>query len=429
MGKLLLFDAFNGVSGDMILGALVDLGLPMEYLETRLASLKLGGFRCTAQRIKRSSIQGTDFRVALETHPSHSSKSGGHHHDHSHGHSDSHDSDGHRSYTQIRERILQADLEESVKQRSVSIFHRLAAAEAKVHGASIEEVHFHEVGAVDSIVDIVGACIGFEYFGVQEFFAMPLNLGGGSVTFSHGTWPVPAPATAELVQGFQVRLTGVEAELTTPTGAAIVTTLVDPSRRLPGFELLKAGFGAGDRELRGIPNMLRLVLGESAEAGHVSRPSGLVTEAVVLLEANIDDMDPEMFGYFMQTALDGGALDVFFVPAQMKKNRPGQLVTVLCRPEDRDGMLDLLFRETTTLGVRISTVERSALEREIREIDSEFGPVRCKLSRRQGEIVDVSPEFEDLKRIARQSGLPLKVIRRKLFERLTELKIWEKSSI
>ena len=392
MGKLLLFDAFNGVSGDMILGALVDLGLPMEYLETRLASLKLGGFRCTAQRIKRSSIQGTDFRVALETHPSHSSKSGGHHHDHSHGHSDSHDSDGHRSYTQIRERILQADLEESVKQRSVSIFHRLA----KVHGASIEEVHFHEVGAVDSIVDIVGACIGFEYFGVQEFFAMPLNLGGGSVTFSHGTWPVPAPATAELVQGFQVRLTGVEAELTTPTGAAIVTTLV---------------------------------LGESAEAGHVSRPSGLVTETVVLLEANIDDMDPEMFGYFMQTALDGGALDVFFVPAQMKKNRPGQLVTVLCRPEDRDGMLDLLFRETTTLGVRISTVERSALEREIREIDSEFGPVRCKLSRRQGEIVDVSPEFEDLKRIARQSGLPLKVIRRKLFERLTELKIWEKSSI
>ncbi len=424
MGKLLLFDAFNGVSGDMILGAMIDLGLPLDYLERHLKALGLSGFGCTAEKIKRRGILGTDFRVEIGDSVEQAEHRPGHG-EHSHPHRGG----LHRSYAEIRETIERADLGEGVKQRSQAIFRRLAEAEAKVHGMPVDEVHFHEVGAVDSIVDIVGACIGFDYFDIREFFTMPLNLGGGSVTFSHGTWPVPAPATAELVGGFAVKFSEVQAELTTPTGAAIVTTLADRDRTLPDFELIGAGFGAGDRELPGIPNMLRLVLGERAEMGSISLPSDLVAERVVLLEANIDDMDPEMFGYFMETALDEGALDVFFVPAQMKKNRPGQLVTVLCRPGERNRMLELLFRETTTLGVRIDSVERCILERETVEVESEFGSIRCKVSRRHGEVMDVSPEFEDLKRIARESRLPLRVIRRKLFERLTELKIWERSSI
>ncbi len=439
MAKLLLFDAFNGVSGDMILGAMVDLGLPLEYLERRLGALGLEDFGCTAERVKRQSVLGTDFRVEpgrIGSDPESRKQEGktdlAHSHPHSqadaqhHGHA--HLRASHRSYAQIREMIDRADLEVPVKECAQAIFRRLAEAEAGVHGTDVGDVHFHEVGALDSIVDIVGACIGFHYFNVEEYFASPLNLGGGTVTFSHGTWPVPAPATAELVRNFPVRLSAIDAELTTPTGAAIVTTLVDPARKLPEFVLLGAGFGAGDMELPGIPNMLRLVLGESAKAGSTALTSDLVTEAIVQLEANIDDMDPETFGYFMESALERGALDVFFVPVQMKKNRPGQLLTVLCRMEDRERMLELVFRETTTLGVRVRTAERSVLRRETVEVESEFGPVRCKLSRRQGGIADISPEFEDLKRIARQSGLPLRVIRRKLFERLTELKLWERSS-
>jgi pyridinium-3,5-bisthiocarboxylic acid mononucleotide nickel chelatase len=424
MGKLLLFDAFNGVSGDMILGAMIDLGLPLDYLERHLASLKIDAFVCTAEKIKRRGILGTDFRVEISESLEPVGRHGSHG-EHSHHHRAGH----HRSYAEVREVIRRADLGDGVKQRALAIFRRLAEAEAKVHGMPIDEVHFHEVGAVDSIVDIVGACVGFDYFEIQEFYTLPLNLGGGNVTFSHGTWPVPAPATAELVRGFAVSVSEVQAELTTPTGAAIVTTLSSRDRKLPDFELIQAGFGAGDRELPGIPNMLRLILGERAEMGSISLPSDLVAETVVLLEANIDDMDPEMFGYFMESALNEGALDVFFVSAQMKKNRPGQLVTVLCRPPERNRMLELLFQETTTLGVRISSVDRCSLERETIEVESEFGSVRCKVSRRQGEVMDVSPEFEDLKRIAHETGLPLRVIRRKLFERLTELEIWERSSI
>lgn len=461
MGRLMLFDAFNGVAGDMILGAMIDLGLPLEHLKAQLATLEIGEFDLTARKTLRHGILGTDFRVEIErSGESSSDVSGGHEaeaplsghlhsHEHGHRHGHAHDDPGgpepehaparheahshehglHRSHREIRTLIEESRLEPAVRERALAIFARLAEAEAKVHGMPVDDVHFHEVGAVDSIVDIVGAAIGFHFFDIAEFHTLPLNLGGGSVTFSHGTWPVPAPATAELVKGFKVRMSKIEAELTTPTGAAIVTTLAEPKGDLPDFELIGTGFGAGDREFEAIPNMLRLVLGERAEMGSISLSSNHVTERVELLEANIDDMDPEMFGYFMEAALDGGALDVFFVPAQMKKNRPGQLLTVLCRPQERDRMLDLLFRETTTLGVRISSVDRAVLEREIVPVESQFGTVRCKISRRQGEIVDVSPEFDDLKRIAGQSGLPLKVIRRKLFERLTELKIWETSSI
>jgi uncharacterized protein (TIGR00299 family) protein len=280
---------------------------------------------------------------------------------------------------------------------------------------------------VDAIVDIVGACIGFDYFEIAGFYTAPLNLGGGTVTFSHGTWPVPAPATVELITGFPSRLSGVEAELTTPTGAAIVTTLALPLKETATLLLEKVGFGAGDRELPDLPNMLRLVLGqiiEQAQVTEVRKPVPKVQrEQILLLEASIDDMEAEMFGHFMELALECNALDVFFTPIQMKKNRPGHLVSVLCVAEDRDRMAELIFRETTTLGLRVMPQERWVLDRELRQINTEFGVVRIKLGRFRGEVVNIAPEYEDLKSIADQRGLPLKQVKQKVMDQLAELKL------
>jgi uncharacterized protein (TIGR00299 family) protein len=324
--------------------------------------------------------------------------------------------------------IEESALPSRVKERAVSIFERLARAESKAHGTSIDEVHFHEVGAVDSIVDIVGVCIGFEYLEIDEFYSSVVNLGGGTVSFSHGTWPVPAPATAELLKGFPVECSQVKGELTTPTGAAVLATLVNPESSLPPFRISAAGLGAGDKEFQAIPNMLRLLLGESLDDGGGVASSGYGSERVVLLEANIDDMDAEMFGHFMDVALENGALDVFFVPIQMKKNRPGQLLSVLCRPADRDRFTRLIFAETTTLGLRCREMDRLVLDREAIVVETVFGPVRCKVSRTAGRVVDISPEHDDLSRLARSVGAPLREIRRRILGQISELDIWERSS-
>ena len=398
--RILYFDAFNGVSGDMILGGLLDLGLPLEYLRGRLAALPLEPYRLVARKIDRSGFSGTDFRVELEN--------GGH----SHG----------RTPGQIFGLIEESGLEEPVKEMASSVFRRLAEAEAAVHGESVEHIHFHEVGAVDAIVDIVGACIGFHYFGARRFFSSPLNLGSGAVTFSHGTWPVPAPATTHLVRGFPVVMGEVQAELTTPTGAAVVTTLAAPGAATPAWTLDRWGFGAGDRELPGIPNMLRLVLGREAVSGRHSATvaGGVGEEEVLVLEADIDDLDPEAIGYFMETALGAGALDVRCAPQQMKKGRPGHHLSVLCRPQDRDRMMGLIFRETTTLGIRWKPWRRWVLEREFREVETGHGTVRVKVGRFRGEAVTVWPEYEDLKRIAKRTRLPLKRLRQTAIRRATE---------
>jgi uncharacterized protein (TIGR00299 family) protein len=255
-----------------------------------------------------------------------------------------------------------------------------------------------------------------------------INLGGGTVSFSHGTWPVPAPATAELLKDFAVESSEVHAELTTPTGAAIVATLVDPERLKPKFKMGAAGLGAGDRELPSIPNMLRLVVGERLEEQDAVSSPGVGSERVVLLEANIDDMDAEMFGHFMDVALDQGALDVFFAPIQMKKNRPGHLLTVLCRPEDRERFTNLVFAETTTLGLRCREMDRFVLARESIVVETTFGSLRCKVSRKGGRVVDISPEYDDLSRLARSAGVPLREVRRKTWGQIAELDIWERSS-
>ncbi|MFH1964127.1 MAG: nickel pincer cofactor biosynthesis protein LarC, partial [Acidobacteriota bacterium] len=339
MAKVLYFDAFNGAAGDMILGALVDLGLPVDFLSEELRKLPLSPYEIRVDRVSREGMSGMDLRVVCpqpEEHPNE-------------GHSHSHK--GHHHFGEIRDLIQESGLDEWVKNASVSIFTRLAEAEAKVHGSTVESVHFHEVGAIDSIVDIVGACIGFKYFNIEQFASSTLELGGGVVTFSHGTWPVPAPATAELVKGFPVRLGGAEAELTTPTGAAIVTTLASKHGFPDAFEIENVGLGAGDREIGGIPNMLRLIFGKSADnldAGELPGTGTYQTkDRVVVLEMNIDDMLPEDSGYFMERALEEGALDVFFTPVFMKKNRPATQITVLSAEGKEEQLVNLIFRETT----------------------------------------------------------------------------------
>jgi uncharacterized protein (TIGR00299 family) protein len=386
----------------MVLGALLDMGMPLDYLQGELKKLKLGGFELCATGIEREGLSGTNFHVMVESDTDHS-----HHSPSDHG----------QSFAKIESLIQSSTLDQWVKDKAIAIFTRLAEAEAKVHGSEIQNVHFHEVGAVDAIVDIVGACIGFHYFQVDKFFTAPLNLGGGTVTFSHGTWPVPAPATVELIEGFPCKLSEVEVELTTPTGAAIVTTLAEPLSETPTLQLKKVGFGAGDRELPKIPNMLRLILGQVTDEGQVA----VQKEQILLLEASIDDMEAEVFGHFMGLALESGALDVFFTPIQMKKNRPGHLVSVLCRMDDRDRMVDLIFRETTTLGLRIIPQERWVLDREFHEIETELGSVRIKIGRFQGDVVNIAPEYEDLRSIADQRGLPLKQVRQKVMDQLAEL--------
>ncbi len=406
MGKLLYFDPFNGVSGDMILGALVDLGLPLDHLRRELAKLELEHFEIRCNSVERQGLCGTNLQVDVLHGVDRSA----------HG----------RRLEEISRIIKTSTLDSEIREKAVAVFRSLGEAEARVHACPLEQVHFHEVGAVDAIVDIVGACIGFQHFHVDRFYTAPLNLGGGTVTFSHGTWPVPAPATAELVKGFPVVLGKTEGELTTPTGAAIVTTLAERSTHFPTFRFSRTGFGAGDREFPGIPNMLRLFLGQPIEADAGpnptwSPPEGLEEDEAVLLQANIDDMDAQLFGHFLEVALKKGALDVYYIPVHMKKNRPGVLLSLLCRPEDQARMAELVFQETTTLGIRQSSWRRWILNREIKKIETGYGPVRVKIGRFRGRVVNILPEYEDLKSLAEKENLPLKVIRQKVLERIIDL--------
>ena len=396
MPKLLHFDPFNGASGDMILGALLDMGLPLSHLQDGLGKLDLEEpFELLSRQISRQGVVATNFQVR-QSQPA----------DHHHG----------RHLKEIRELLGKNDLDPWVRDTSLKIFQRLAEAEARVHGSSPEDVHFHEVGALDSIIDIVGACIGFQYFEVESFYTNPLSLGAGTVTFSHGTWPVPAPATAALVEGFPVHMGPVEGELTTPTGAAIVTTLAQVEG-IPTFSLEASGFGAGDREPEGIPNVLRLLLGENL--GEDPRPPEVQEEEVLVLEASIDNMDAEMMGHFIGLILRQGALDAHCAPLQMKKGRPGFLLTILCQNKDRERIAELTFRETTTLGVRWSRWRRWVLDREMQEVHTEFGVIRVKIARFRGQVVNVWPEYEDLRKIAEETGTPLKVLRQIAMNRVS----------
>jgi uncharacterized protein (TIGR00299 family) protein len=377
--KTAYFDCFSGISGDMVLGALVDAGAELARLEAELRRLPIEGWKITAEKVKRRAVSATQVRV--ETHEHHP----------------------HRSLSEILGMIGKADYPPRIAERARRIFQRLGEAEAKVHNISIEKVHFHEVGAVDAIVDIVGAAVGCELLGLESFACSALNVGGGRVETAHGTLPVPAPATAELLRGMMGYSTGIERELVTPTGAAIASTLAATSGPMPPMTVQAIGWGAGSADLAEQPNVLRLFVGVAAEQG-VARWDEIVT----VIEANVDDMNPQLYGYFADRAQASGALDVFSAAVQMKKNRPGQLLTILCAPADAGRLIELLFSETTTIGVRSYEARRRTLEREVVPVDTPLGRIRMKIARVNGHVLNVAPEYDDCRRVAAEKHLPLK---------------------
>jgi uncharacterized protein (TIGR00299 family) protein len=378
--RAIYFDCFAGVSGDMMIGALLDLGLDFESLSAQLSTLGLSGYQVKCERVKRSGIAAMKFDVAVDEHKQPA-----------------------RTLSDIREIINRSALSEGVRARALKVFERLAEAEAHVHATTPDRIHFHEVGAVDSIIDTVGAMIGLEMLGIERFYASPLRVGRGSVETEHGLLPIPAPATAELLRGIPVYAGDLEGEFVTPTGAAIVSTLCEEFGPLPAMEIARAGYGAGSRNPHGFPNALRLLMGEVAGA----RPPVKEDRSVLVIETNIDDMNPQVFGFIMERAFALGALDVFMISAQMKKSRPGVLLTILCEPERLDSITGMLLAETTTLGVRYHEAKRRVLERAIETVETRYGRVRIKVARDGDRTLHFQPEYDDCARLADQSNDPL----------------------
>jgi uncharacterized protein (TIGR00299 family) protein len=385
MFRLAYLDCSSGISGDMFLGALLDAGVGAENLAAQLHTLPLSGYDWKHSRVARKGLMGTRVEVVVgEPQP-------------------------HRHLHQIEQALKASGLSEWVKTQAIAIFQRLASAEGWLHGKPPGEVHFHEVGAVDAMVDIAGACIGMELLGRPELVCSPLNLGAGRVEAAHGSLPVPAPATMELLKGVPVYSTGIEAELVTPTGAAIVSTLAARFGPFPAMKVERIGYGAGARDLAEQPNLLRLFVGEPSMAAHpgASTPSsGLVS----VIEADVDDMSPQIYGYVIDRALAAGALDVTCTSIQMKKNRPGIEIRVLAPPDRAEELADLLFRETTTIGVRIYEARRKCLDREWVAVETEFGPVRVKVAQENGRVLNVAPEYDDCQRLAVERSVPLKQV-------------------
>jgi len=425
--RILYFDCFNGASGDMILGALLDAGLPLDALKAALGSLAIEDFEVTTERVLRAGVSATKFRL-IERNPEpvhvhgpsrdHSDAHGHdhpheHRHEHSHGHDSSHghvQSHGHdhahgqghhphRSLPEIHTHIDRSALTPAGKTRAKALFQRLAEAEAAIHQMPVDRVHLHEVGALDSIVDIVGAVFAIDWFKADEIVCSPLNVGRGMVKSAHGVFPVPAPATVSLLGAAPIFSRGPEAELLTPTGALLLTGHAARFSAVPAMRVAATGYGAGDRDFHETPNVLRVLVGE-ADASHTHR--------VLVVECEIDDMNPQLYGPLMDQLYAAGALEVFYLPVQMKKNRPGTMVTVLAPPETRTRIADTLFRETTTIGVRYSERDRECLTREWRSVETPFGAVRIKIARRGDTITNAQPEFDDCAKLAQALGVAIK---------------------
>ena len=442
--RIAYLECFSGMSGDMFLGALIDAGVSPQLLEDTVAALNVGA-RLEISRVVRSGISATkvDVRVGGEKdlprqeywerqhHPEdHPQAHDGHHahehlthshlasgemaraqvpapQEHTHTCEHSHSYNHGRGLTEIRLIISAASISDGTKKTAIDIFEALGRAEAKIHDTSDESVHFHEVGAVDAMVDIVCAAVGAEALQVEEFICSPLNVGGGTVQCAHGTFPVPTPATVELLGDAPVYSSGLQAELVTPTGAAIVKTLASRFAAFPEMKIEKSGYGAGSRDFPGHPNVVRLTLGQSASSAIAANTA---SETVTVLEANLDDLNPQVFGYVMDRLLDEGALDVFGMPVQMKKNRPGTLLTVLCKPEDSGKLTQLIFTETTTLGVRRRDELRQTLARRWESVGTPWGEVRIKIASMNGTVTNYAPEYEDCRRIAAEHRVPLKAV-------------------
>ena len=444
--RIAYLECFSGMSGDMFLGALVDAGVPPPVLEETVNTLNVGA-RLDISRVMRSGISATKVNVwvagekdlpreeywaqvdgARANSPAHSHAEHVHEHPHdhhSHGRHHSHATEDRdsgnpgsagsqlkpahhhaRGLNEIRAIIANASISATARKTAVAIFEALGAAEAKIHNLPVEDVHFHEVGAVDAIVDIVCAAVGAEALGVDEIVCSPLNVGGGSVQCAHGTFPVPAPATVELLKDAPVYSSGLQAELVTPTGAAIVKTLARRFSAFPEMRIEKSGYGAGSRDFPGHANVVRLTIGEAAS----TLAAKSISDVVTVLEANLDDLNPQVIGYVMDRLLAEGALDAFAVPAQMKKNRPGILLTVLCKPEDTSKLTELIFAETTTLGVRRREEVRQTLARRWENVRTPWGEVRIKIASMNGTVTNYAPEYEDCRRIAAEHRVPLKTV-------------------
>jgi pyridinium-3,5-bisthiocarboxylic acid mononucleotide nickel chelatase len=385
--RTLYFDTFSGISGDMTVGALLALGVPLEHLRGELGRLDLRGYHLVAERRMVNGITATKFDVHLED---------------EHGHGHPRHAHAHRAFRDIRALIESSGLDPEVKDVALRVFTRLAEAEGRVHEKPPEEVTFHEVGAVDSIVDIVGTAIGYCHLGVERAFVGALPAGSGVVSSQHGRLPVPPPATVELLRGFDLRLGDGVGELVTPTGAAIVAALATPLMHPAALRLDAVGYGAGTRRLEDRPNLLRLVLGEGS--------AGLESDEMVLIETNIDDGNPEFFDFVMERLFAAGARDVFLSPIQMKKNRPGTLLRVLGEPANRDRLAAIVLSETSAIGVRFLPVSRLKLPRRVVTVKTEFGEVRVKISRAPDGRDQAAPEYDDCARLARAASVPIKVV-------------------
>ena len=417
--RILYFDCFAGAAGDMILGALIDAGLPLEELRRGLGSLAVEHDTIWTERVARAGVSATKFHVRGEDarqtsqvtgqSPANDKKS--HAHTHEHGHSDvhSHSPHSHRTVREIGQLIDSSALSATGKTRAKALFERLAEVEAAIHGTSIDEVHLHEVGALDSIIDIVGTVCALEVLGIDAVASSPLNVGGGTVRTAHGLYPVPAPATVRLLEGAPIYAGSQQAELVTPTGALLVTDYAQRYGPVPVMRLTKVGYGAGSSDFADTPNVLRVLIGEAdAAAGHLGVSGIEAPGAVVVMEAEIDDMNPQIFGVLMDRLLAARALDVFYTPIQMKKSRPGTLLTIIAPPDAREQLTSLVFRETTTIGVRYREMQRECLDRETVTVETPFGNVGVKVARRRGEALNAAPEFEDCARLASETGAPVK---------------------
>jgi hypothetical protein len=395
--KTLYLDVFSGLSGDMFLGAMLDLGLGLDHLERELAKLGVEGYHLHASRAKRFQIEGTKFDVHLGR---------PHEHEHQHQHEPEHEHA--RAYSDIRQLIARSGLSEWAKTKATAVFERLAVAEGKIHGQPAAQVHFHEVGAVDSIVDIVGACVALEFFGRPRVLASALVDGSGWMDCAHGRFPIPAPATLEILaaRGAPISQCDEPHELITPTGAALLAEFVETFGPMTEFVPERIGFGVGGRENKTRPNVVRAILGRSAAAA----AHDWETDTVAVLETNLDDASPEWLGHFMDKVMAAGALDVCLTPAQMKKNRPGVLLTVLCAPAEADKFSEWMLRHTSAFGVRRTVAQRRKLRRRFRAVQTPYGEVSVKIGELDGQVVQTAPEYESCRKLSEEKNVPLKTV-------------------
>jgi len=421
--RVAFLDCFAGMAGDMFLGALLDAGVPATVLEEAISALDLGA-SLEIETVDRSGISSIkvhvleDGKLAETTRHVHTREDShdGHEHEHSHTHEHAHPQVHGRSITEIRTLISAASLSQPVKELAVRAFELLGHAEAKIHNVPVHEIHFHEVGAVDAIVDIVAASAGVHHLQIARWYASPINVGGGVVKCAHGTFPVPAPATAHLLRDAPTYSAHVQKELVTPTGAAVLRALNPSFGQQPAMQVERIGYGAGTRNPKGFPNVLRLSIGEQSGSLNATTPAETHAaahgedEVVTVLETALDDASPQLLAYVAEQALAQGALDVMLTPVLMKKGRPGTLITLLCKPVDSGRFEDLLLRETPTLGLRIRQDRRICLERRHATVQTAYGDIRVKIGSSRGQELNITPEFEDCRAAALQHGVPLKLV-------------------